>query len=173
MQTGGFPEAVPSYKFLPNGANRRGVRRGCAAGASKFQFISCQAGNCVKLSESAEEKISVFLIKSDVIGVRRGGRASAEPVRHTFASSSQTEHFSATHGWVPARGSCGCADAKAVGVRPRDVPKVAACGGCGLFARSAHPAPLMTRGNCGCADAGWGVAVVEIGGCATVGNGRN
>ena len=33
------------------------------------------------------------------------------------------------------RGTCGCADAKAVGVRPRNVPDVAACGGGGLFVR--------------------------------------
>ena len=71
------------------------------------------------------------------------------------------------------RGCCGCADAKAVGVRPRNVPKVAACGGCGLFARSAPPAPMMGRGTCGCADAGWGRRWPKMGRRAAVGNGRS
>ena len=71
------------------------------------------------------------------------------------------------------RGDCGCADAKAVGARPHNVPDVAACGGGGLFGRSVHPAPLMTRGSCGCADAGWGRRWSKMGRRAAVENGRN
>lgn len=71
------------------------------------------------------------------------------------------------------RGDCCCADAKAVGARPPNGPKVAACGGCGLFGRCVLPAPMMGRGNCGCADAGWGRRWPKIGRRAAVGNGRN
>lgn len=71
------------------------------------------------------------------------------------------------------RGCCGCADAKAVGARPHNVPKVAACRGCGLFGRSVHPAPLMGRGDCGCADTGWGRRWPKMGRRAAVGNGRS
>ena len=71
------------------------------------------------------------------------------------------------------RGCCSCADAKAVGARPPNVPKVAACRGCGLFGRSVHPAPLMGRGDCGCADAGWGRRWSKMGRRAAVGNGRS
>lgn len=71
------------------------------------------------------------------------------------------------------RGDCGCADAKAVGARPHNEPKVAACGGCGLFGRSVHPSPLMGRGDCSCADAGWGRRWPKMGRRAAVGNGRS
>ena len=71
------------------------------------------------------------------------------------------------------RGCCGCADAKAVGARPPNVPDVAACGGGGLFGWSVHPAPLMGRGDCGCADAGWGRRWSKMGRRAAVGNGRS
>ena len=71
------------------------------------------------------------------------------------------------------RGYCGCADAKAVGARPHNVPDVAACGGGGLFGRSVPPAPMMGRGDCGCADAGWGRRWPKMGRRAAVGNGRS
>ena len=71
------------------------------------------------------------------------------------------------------RGDCGCADAKAVGARPHNEPKVAACGGCGLFGRSVPPAPMMGRGDCSCADAGWGRRWPKMGRRAAVGNGRS
>lgn len=71
------------------------------------------------------------------------------------------------------RGGCGCADAKAVGARPHNVPDVAACGGGGLFGRSVPPAPMVTRGDCGCADAGWGRRWQKLGRRAAVGNGRS
>lgn len=87
------------YKFYPSGANRGRLRGECGAGAARYQFVRRQAGNRIKVSESAERKIYTFLIKSAVIGVSRDGRASAEPVRYTFALKSQTEHFSAAQ-WV-------------------------------------------------------------------------
>ena len=87
------------YKFQMSGANRGRWRGECGAGAEGYQFVSRQAGNRIKLSELAVRKIYGFLIKSAVIGVSRGGRASAEPVRYTFALKAQTEHFSAAQ-WV-------------------------------------------------------------------------
>ena len=71
----------------------------CGGGAEKYQFVSRQVANKIKLSESAEGKIYSFLIKSAVSIVIREWRASAEPVRYTSASQSTAKHFS-TAQWV-------------------------------------------------------------------------
>lgn len=89
------------YKFELSGANQERLRVGCGAEAERNQFVSNQTANRIKVSESAVGKIYAFLIKSAVIGVSRGGRASAEPERYRAASQSSTEHFFAAQ-WVGA-----------------------------------------------------------------------
>ena len=96
---GGIPEAGAMYKIEMSGANAGQLRGGCGADGSKCQFVSRQAEKSSKVSASGGNQIYVYLAISNVIGISRGGRASAEPVRYRAAKLSQTEHFSAAR-WV-------------------------------------------------------------------------
>lgn len=98
---GGIPKAGARYKIEMSGANAAQMRDGCGADGSKCQFVSRQAEKSSKVSVSSGNQIYVYLTILNVVGVSRGGRASAEPVRCRAAKLSQTEHFSAAR-WVGA-----------------------------------------------------------------------